>query len=244
MEISMKRQVWGLTDKGLKREGNQDSFLMEDRLGLYIVADGVGGHFGGEVASALAVETVREVVNHPRALEFRPRDVLAQAYEEASHRIYDRALQEPKLNGMGTTMVMSYVRDDKIYIANVGDSRCYLYRKPFLWQITEDHSLVNEQIRLGMMSEEQAKKLIGKNVITRSVGFERDVFPDLLEREISIGDVFIFCSDGLSGMVPDNEICNIMNINSIEKTAAILLQRAIDHGGDDNVTVVVISFQG
>ncbi len=240
----MKRQVWGLTDKGLKREGNQDSFLMEDRLGLYIVADGVGGHFGGEVASALAVETVREVVNHPRALEFRPRDVLAQAYEEASHRIYDRALQEPKLNGMGTTMVMSYVRDDKIYIANVGDSRCYLYRKPFLWQITEDHSLVNEQIRLGMMSEEQAKKLIGKNVITRSVGFERDVFPDLLEREISIGDVFIFCSDGLSGMVPDNEICNIMNINSIEKTAAILLQRAIDHGGDDNVTVVVISFQG
>ena len=239
----MRRQSWGISDKGLKREGNQDSFLVEDRLGLFIVADGVGGHFGGEVASALAVETVREVVNHPKAIEFRPRDVMAQAYEEASHRIFDRALQEPKLNGMGTTMVMSYVRENKIYIANVGDSRCYLYRKPFLWQVTEDHSLINEQIRLGMMSEEQARKLIGKNVITRSVGFERDVFPDLLEREISHGDTFIFCSDGLSGMVPDNEMCNIMNVNNIDKVASILLQKALDHGGDDNVTVVVVQFQ-
>lgn len=239
----MKRQSWGISDKGLKREGNQDSFLIEDRIGLFIVADGVGGHFGGEVASALAVETVREVVSHPKAMDFRARDVLAQAYEEASHRIYDRALQEPKLNGMGTTMVLSYVRDNKLFIANVGDSRCYLWRKPFLWQVTEDHSLINEQIRLGMMTEEQAKKLIGKNVITRSVGFERDVFPDLLEREISSGDTFIFCSDGLSGMVPDNEICTIMNTNSIEKTAPLLIQRALDHGGDDNVTVVIVQFQ-
>jgi protein phosphatase len=239
----MKRKAWGVTDKGLKREGNQDSFLVEDRLGLFIVADGVGGHFGGEVASALAVETVREVVNHPRATEFRPKEVLAQAYEEASHRIYDRALQEPKLNGMGTTMVMSYVRDNSIYIANVGDSRAYLYRRPYLWQVTEDHSLINEQIRLGMMTEEQARKLIGKNVITRSVGFERDVFPDLLEREISSGDTFIFCSDGLSGMVPDNEMCSILNLNTIEKAASLLMQKAIDHGGDDNVTVVVVQFQ-
>jgi protein phosphatase len=239
----MKRKAWGVTDKGLKREGNQDSFLVEDRLGLFIVADGVGGHFGGEVESELAVETVREVVNHPRATEFRPKEVLAQAYEEASHRIYDRALQEPKLNGMGTTMVMSYVRDNSIYIANVGDSRAYLYRRPYLWQVTEDHSLINEQIRLGMMTEEQARKLIGKNVITRSVGFERDVFPDLLEREISSGDTFIFCSDGLSGMVPDNEMCSILNLNTIEKAASLLMQKAIDHGGDDNVTVVVVQFQ-
>ena len=239
----MRRQSWGISDKGLKREGNQDAFLVEDRLGLFIVADGVGGHFGGEVASALAVETVREVVSHPKATEFRPRDVLAQAYEEASHRIYDRATQEPKLNGMGTTMVLAYVRENKIYIANVGDSRAYLYRKPFLWQITEDHSLINEQIRLGMMTEEQARKLIGKNVITRSVGFERDVFPDLLEREISSGDVYLFCSDGLSGMVPDNEICNLLNLNSMEKATAMLIQKALDHGGDDNVTLVTVQFQ-
>ncbi|MEQ1721661.1 MAG: Stp1/IreP family PP2C-type Ser/Thr phosphatase [Pseudobdellovibrio sp.] len=239
----MRIQSWGLSDKGLKREGNQDSFLIDDRLGVFIVADGVGGHFGGEVASALAVETVREVVSHPKALEFKPKEVLVQAYEEASHRIFDRATNEPKFNGMGTTMVMSYVRDSKIYIGNVGDSRCYLYRKPFLWQLTEDHSLINEQIRLGMMTEEQARKVIGKNVITRSVGFERDVFPDLIEREISAGDVYLFCSDGLSGMVPDNEMTSIFNLNPIEKIAGIMIQKALDHGGDDNVTVLVLNCQ-
>jgi serine/threonine protein phosphatase PrpC len=140
-------------------------------------------------------------------------------------------------------MVMSYVRDSKIYIGNVGDSRCYLYRKPFIWQLTEDHSLINEQIRLGMMTEEQARKVIGKNVITRSVGFERDVFPDLIEREISTGDVFLFCSDGLSGMVPDNEMASIFNLNPIEKIASIMIQKALDHGGDDNVTVLVLNCQ-
>lgn len=239
----MRLQSWGISDKGLKREGNQDSFLIDDRLGVFVVADGVGGHFGGEVASALAVETVREVVSHPKAVEFKPKEVLVQAYEEASHRIFDRSTNEPKLNGMGTTMVMSYVRDNKIYIGNVGDSRCYFYRKPFVWQLTEDHSLVNEQIRLGLMTEEQARKVIGKNVITRSVGFERDVFPDLLEREISSGDVFLFCSDGLSGMVSDDEITSIFNANPIEKVVPLMIQRALEHGGDDNVTVLVLHFQ-
>lgn len=239
----MRLQSWGISDKGLKREGNQDSFLIDDRLGVFVVADGVGGHFGGEVASALAVETVREVVSHPKAVEFKPREVLVQAYEEASHRIFDRSTNDPKLNGMGTTMVMSYVRDNRIFIGNVGDSRCYLYRKPYVWQLTEDHSLVNEQIRLGMMSEEQARKVIGKNVITRSVGFERDVFPDILEREISSGDVFLFCSDGLTGMVPDDEMMSIFNSNPVEKIVPIMIQRALEHGGDDNVTVLVLHFQ-
>ena len=217
--------------------------MIDDRLGVFVVADGVGGHFGGEVASAIAVDTVREVVSHPKAVEFKPKEVVVQAYEEASHRIFDRATNDPKLNGMGTTMVMSYVRDNKIYIGNVGDSRCYLYRKPFVWQLTEDHSLVNEQIRLGMMTEEQARKVIGKNVITRSVGFERDVFPDILEREISSGDVFLFCSDGLTGMVPDDEMMSIFNSTPIEKVVPLMIQRAIEHGGDDNVTVLVLHFQ-
>ena len=239
----MRLQSWGISDKGLKREGNQDSFLIDDRLGVFVVADGVGGHFGGEVASALAVETVREVVSHPKAVEFKPKEVLVQAYEEASHRIFDRSTNDPKLNGMGTTMVMSYVRDNKIFIGNVGDSRCYLFRKPYVWQLTEDHSLVNEQIRLGMMTEEQARKVIGKNVITRSVGFERDVFPDILEREISSGDVFLFCSDGLTGMVPDDEMMSIFNANPVEKVVPIMIQRALEHGGDDNVTVLVLHFQ-
>ncbi|MBC7419105.1 MAG: Stp1/IreP family PP2C-type Ser/Thr phosphatase [Bdellovibrio sp.] len=239
----MRFQSWCLTDKGLKREGNQDSFLIDDRLGLFIVADGVGGHFGGEVASALAVETVREVVGHPKATQFKPKEVIYQAYEEASHRIFDRSANEKRLSGMGTTMVMGYVRDSKLFVANVGDSRCYLYRKPYLWQITEDHSLVNEQIRLGMMTEEHARKVVGKNVITRSVGFERDVFPDVLEREVSTGDVFLFCSDGLTGMVTDQDLCTMLNQNAADKVAPMMIDKALAHGGDDNVTVLVLHFQ-
>lgn len=239
----MRFQSWCLTDKGLKREGNQDSFMVDDRVGLFIVADGVGGHFGGEVASALAVETVREVVGHPKAAHFKPKEVIYQAYEEASHRIFDRASQEPRLNGMGTTMVLGYVRESKLFVANVGDSRCYLYRKPYLWQITEDHSLINEQVRLGMMNEEQAKKTVGKNVITRSVGFERDVFPDVLEREVSTGDIFLFCSDGLTGMVTDQDMCSMFNQHAVEKIAPMMIEKALAHGGDDNVTVLVLHFQ-
>ncbi len=239
----MRFQSWCLTDKGKKRESNQDSFLIDDRLGLFIVADGVGGHTGGEVASALAVETVREVVGHPKANQFKPKEVVYQAYEEASHRIFDRATQEVRLNGMGTTMVMGYYRDTKLYVANVGDSRCYLFRKPYIWQVTEDHSLINEQIRLGMMSEEQARKVVGKNVITRSVGFERDVFPDILEREVSSGDTFIFCSDGLSGMVTDNELAALLNHTPIEKVTQVMIEKALHHGGDDNVTALVVQFQ-
>lgn len=238
----MKFQCWCITDKGLKRQANQDSFLIDERLGIFVVADGVGGHMGGEVASALAVETIREVAGHPKAVHFQPKQVLIQALEEASHRIFDRATQEPKLSGMGTTIVMGYVRDSKIYIAHVGDSRCYLYRKPYVWQLTEDHSLVNEQVRLGLLTEDQAKKVIGKNIITRSVGFERDVFPDVIEREISQGDTYIFCSDGLSGMVPDQKISHTLSETPIERSAEVLIQQALAGGGEDNVTVLVLSF--
>lgn len=231
-----------MTDKGLKRQGNQDSFLQDEKLGVFVVADGVGGHMGGEVASALAVETVREVVAHPKAAQFSAKEVLLQAYTEASHRIFDRATVEPKLNGMGTTMVMGYLRDKKLHIANAGDSRCYLYRKPYVWQITEDHSLINEQIRLGLMTEELAKKTIGKNVITRSVGFERDVFPDVCEREILAGDTYLFCSDGLTGMITDQKMCQIFNENSMENTTKLFIENALANGGDDNVTVLVLSF--
>jgi serine/threonine protein phosphatase PrpC len=238
----MRFQAWCLTDKGLKRQGNQDSFLVDEKLGIFVVADGVGGHMGGEVASALAVETVREVLSHPKANQFSAKDVLMQAYTESSHRIFDRATQEPRLNGMGTTMVMGYFREGKLYIGNVGDSRCYLYRRPYVWQITEDHSLINEQIRLGLLSEEQAQKTIGKNVITRSVGFERDVFPDICEREVSEGDTFLLCSDGLTGMITDEKMSQIFNENPMDKTPPLFIQNALSNGGDDNVTVLVLSF--
>lgn len=240
----MKIQAWFLTDKGLRRDSNQDSCLVNKEKGFFVVADGMGGHSGGEVASSIAVNTVKELLSDPEAMERSPREVLIRTYETASNRIFDRAANEnPELAGMGTTMVMAYLRGNSLYVANVGDSRCYLFKKPNLWQITEDHSLINEQIRAGIISEEQALQMSGRNVITRSVGYERDVHPDVIERQLYPGETFILCSDGLSGMVPDERISEIMNTSPVEKAAALCVEQALANGGDDNVTVLVLHIQ-
>ena len=239
----MKIEAWSATDKGLRRDSNQDSFIANLDLGLFIVADGMGGHSGGEVASSLAVETCREIMTEPDAAKRSPREILQKAYEEASHRIYDKAANEnPELVGMGTTMVMAYIRKNYLYIANVGDSRCYLYRKPYLWQVTEDHSLINEQVRAGVLSEDTASSLVGRNVITRSVGYEREVNPDIFEREIIAGETFLLCSDGLSSLVEDEKISEILNQTPPKEVAQACVQKALAHGGDDNVTVIVLHF--
>ena len=237
----MKFNSWYLTDKGLRRESNQDSCLINKDLGLFIVADGMGGHSGGEVASSMAVETVEEIALQPEAQKKSPRELILQFYEEASRRIFDKAATErPELAGMGTTMVMSYLRGKHMYVGNVGDSRCYLFKKPHLWQITEDHSLINEQLRAGVMSEEQVHQFVGRNVITRSVGYERDVYPDIIDREVAPGEIFLLCSDGLSGLVSDQRISEILNENTPDKVVKACVEQALANGGDDNVTVMVI----
>ncbi|HEX7674268.1 MAG TPA: Stp1/IreP family PP2C-type Ser/Thr phosphatase [Bdellovibrio sp.] len=239
----MKFDSWYLTDKGLRRDSNQDSCLINRELGLFIVADGMGGHSGGEVASSMAVETVEELMLQPNAMKKSPRELLQLSYEEASKRIFDLAANErPELAGMGTTMVMAHLRGKHLYVGNVGDSRCYLFKKPYLWQITEDHSLINEQLRAGVMSEEQVMQFVGRNVITRSVGYERDVYPDIIEREISPGEIFLMCSDGLSGLVPDQRISEILNQNTPDKAVKACVEQALANGGDDNVTVMLLHF--
>ena len=224
----MKLNVWCHTDRGLRRESNQDSFLVNEKLGLFIVADGMGGHSGGEVASALAVQSAEKFVadNHDKIQNSR--ELLARAYVESSLKIYDKAAQDsPELAGMGTTMVLLYAAGDSIYIANVGDSRAYLYRRPHLWQITEDHSLVYEQLRAGMINEDQVKSFVGKNVITRSVGYERNVDVDVYERPVQNGDCFLLCSDGLSGLVDDHIIEEILTEKSEEVVSVpVLVPRA------------------
>jgi len=170
-----------------------------------------------------------------------PREKLMKAYIEASHRIFDMAQNEkPELMGMGTTMVMAYIQENKIYIANIGDSRCYLFKKPHLWQLTEDHSLINEQIRAGMLNDEQIKNFVGKNVITRSVGYEREVFPDVIERELVVGEKYLLCSDGLSGLVEDEDIEKILNKKDSAQATRLCVEQALANGGDDNVTVLVL----
>lgn len=240
----MTLQVWCQTDVGLRRERNEDSFLFDEELGLYMVADGMGGHRGGEVASKMAVETIREVVQrafHDPGRRTNPRLLLGQAYEEASHRIYDTS-QQPgsELQGMGTTLVTALFREDTLYIANVGDSRAYLFTEGRLWQITEDHSLLNEQLRAGLISERDLSRFTARNVITRSVGFEREVQVDLIERQIQPGELILICSDGLSGMVEDERIAEMCQSCSPEELVSACVNEAKLNGGDDNVTVMVL----
>ena len=240
----MQFDVWAQTDVGLRREINQDSILVDHELGLFIVADGMGGHRGGEVASALAIETVKRVIRAEGSVRNKkivPRELISFAYREASARIHHKSTYEsPELMGMGTTMVGIYSYGSKVYIANVGDSRAYLFRKPHIWQLTEDHSLVNEQIRAGVIKEEDSENIQGRNVITRSVGFEREVQVDVLEREVSAGDHFLLCSDGLSSLVKSTEILSICNGSPIEEVVPRCIEAAKAAGGDDNVSVILV----
>ncbi len=238
----MKFEVIALTDVGLKREINQDSVLVDHDLGLFVVADGMGGHRGGEVASALAVETVQSYIReHKEASQREPRKLFIEAYREASARIHHKSTYEsPELMGMGTTMVGVLCVENKIYIANVGDSRAYLFRNPLLWQLTEDHSLVNEQVRAGVIHEEEAGSMVGRNVITRSVGFEREVSADLIERTIEKNEIYLLCSDGLTGMVSNDRIVEICRKGSLKEIGQKLITEAKRAGGDDNITVILI----
>jgi serine/threonine protein phosphatase PrpC len=237
----MKCVQWSVTDRGLKRNSNQDSILVNADLGIYVLADGMGGHTGGEIASQMAVEVVQDIFKDISLLSRSPRERIEIAYKEACRKVYEKAtVISPELSGMGTTMVMAYVAGKNIYIGNVGDSRCYLFRKPFVWQMTEDHSLINEQIRQGHLTEDQAKVYIGKNVITRSVGYERNVDVDIIEREMNVGEIYLLCSDGLSGLVSDDMVGEILSENPPEKAIDLCLKSALFNGGDDNVSIILL----
>lgn len=239
----MNFEIWGQTDVGLKRENNQDSILVDQDLNLFIVADGMGGHRGGEVASAMAVETVQEIIEEKlqSGAKIYPKDLIKLAFKESSQRIYLKSTKDsPELMGMGTTMVLGFAHAEKLYIGNVGDSRAYLFKDDHLWQLTEDHSLVNEQIRAGIIDENNPETMVGRNVITRSVGFEQEVVVDIVERDVIPGEVYILCSDGLTGLVSDDKITQICTQYPVPELAYRLVQEAKSSGGDDNVSVIVV----
>lgn len=239
----MRVAAFGITDVGLKRSKNEDNLLVDEDMGLFIVADGMGGHKGGDMASRLAVEAMADVVrNHREEHTFlSPRAMLEEAYTEASSRIYAESQANNKmLQGMGTTLVSAYIHENEIFVANVGDSRAYYFNSRYMWQMTEDHSLVNEHIRAGLLKDSEAKDFQAKNIITRSVGFEREVRCDVIRKKLSVGDHFLLCSDGLSGLIDDEEIHEICRTNSMDKAAEICVEKAKENGGDDNITVVII----
>ncbi len=238
----MRFEVWAQTDVGLKREINQDAILVDHDLNLFIVADGMGGHKGGEVASAMAVEAVQDsIAKRKSEIMLSPRKVLQEAFREASSRIHHKStFESPELMGMGTTMVLMWEYKNKMYIGNVGDSRAYIWQFPNLWQVTEDHSLINEQVRAGVISEDEAPHVMGRNVITRSVGFERDVAVDVYEREPQPGDVYLLCSDGLCGLVTPPKLQALLAATKTEDMVTACINAAKLAGGDDNISAIVI----
>lgn len=238
----MELDVWGQTDVGLKRDINQDSILVDAKHSLFIVADGMGGHRGGEVASALAIETVHELIEDQFSKGqgiVSPRDTIKKVYFEATRKIFLKSTREsPELMGMGTTMVLALAVGNKLYFGNVGDSRAYMYKDNNLWQVTEDHSLVNEQIRAGILNPSNGDILSSRNVITRSVGFEESVVVDIVEREVSPGELFLLCSDGLSSLVSNEKISELCRSSSMQTIVQDCIDEAKKAGGDDNISVI------
>ena len=228
---------------------------MDEALGLFIVADGMGGHAGGGTASRLAVDTIRESVNAarerepelfgaPAGVDESPLpDVLREAVEAACARIFETAQGVPELAGMGTTVTAALVDTHTAFVAHVGDSRCYLLREGRIYQVSEDHSLVNEQLKAGAISEDEARHSRFRNIITRSVGFEQQVQVDLMGVELQADDVLLICCDGLSNLVDDAEILHVVEETPLEETPRRLIELANERGGDDNITVVVIRVQ-
>ncbi len=245
----MKLVCAGMTDVGIAREHNEDDFyLSEGDEALCIVADGMGGHRSGEVASALAikamVEYYRESMAHydePPEPENSPEQVrLTRAVLNANGAVFSAASANESYHGMGTTIVSGFFTDRGVYLAHIGDSRCYRLREGNLEQRTEDHSLANEYVRMGILSAEDVEYFPYKNVITRACGLTDDVEVDIHFEELQSKDLFLFCSDGLSDMVPDSEIVSIMRANTnLDDMCRELVERANANGGADNITVVL-----
>jgi protein phosphatase len=245
-------EIAGKTDPGKVRERNEDSIGLDPELGLYVVADGMGGHNSGEVASGLATEMIlkfgqdilggdKEVIppGSDETLSVRARQVV-HCVKSANEIIYGKSKAFAKNNGMGTTVVVVLGDSKSITVGHVGDSRLYRLRANKLEQITEDHSLVMDQVKSGLLTKEQADKSNLQNILTRALGTEPEVAVDVQDVPVEPGDIFCICSDGLTKMVSDKELAEVLAeysspIEAVDK----LIQMSNDGGGVDNVTVVV-----
>ncbi len=237
-------KVFSATDVGKIRSMNQDFiFTSEDPVGnlpnLFVVADGMGGHNAGDFASnygvSVMVETIRKDTN------FNPVKIIRNGIAAANKEVLRTALEDPSMAGMGTTMVVASVVGEYLYVANVGDSRLYLI-KDEIKQITQDHSLIAEMVRLGELNPEEARNHPDKNIITRAVGTEENVEMDFFDLKLEPGQWFVMCSDGLSNMVEDSEILRIVGETSKEgkDPTAALIEEANKNGGKDNIAVIAV----
>ncbi len=248
--MALTLEVAGRSDVGRVRASNEDSFGYDERLGIFVVCDGMGGHAAGEVASQIAVETVLSYFrSHQPSLD---KDLylddaplgarlLAEAVKKANDAILGYAEEHKNTSGMGTTLVAARFADGVFSIANVGDSRIYLFREGQLLQLTEDHSLVMEQVRRGMITLEQAKRSSAQNIITRALGTDESTLPDLGEFPAQGGDMLLLTTDGVLRHVDDDELRNILlQLPSLQIACDMLIEAANEAGGEDNSTCVLI----
>ena len=251
--MRMEIKAYGLTHVGRQRQHNEDSYLVADEAKLFLVADGMGGHAAGEIASRIAVDSISEFILHtkeddgtwPHAYDEhfkRSTNRLMAAVRLANTRVLEAMRKDARLRGMGTTVVACLADGETMSVAHVGDSRAYMIRNNQLQRITNDHSWVFEQVQAGMLTEAEAEKHPLRNVITRALGGALQVTPDASEIEVKEGDVFLLCSDGLTGMVPEDEILKVVTQSNgdLEKACQKLIEEANERGGLDNVTAILV----
>ncbi len=245
----MKIRCAGKTDPGRKRGNNEDSFFADEESGLFVVADGVGGSAGGEVASRIAVETLAAVL--PGLLADQERTVsadaagsglaaLREAAGQANRAIRVEQSRRPETAAMATTLTGLLVRNGRACLVHVGDSRAYLLRAKELQQLSADHTLVADSVRSGLLTLEESRRSPYRHVISRALGIEDEIVPDTAAQPVLPGDTFLLCTDGLTDMLPDGEIAAILGAYDPDDAVRELIAEANRAGGDDNITTVVV----
>ena len=256
MSLQNSLEMTTATHTGMVRSHNEDSVNVETDIGLAVLADGMGGYNAGEVASGIATALIasetREALKRLSPRETDPESgepaafgLLHGVVAKANDSIYQSANSQPQYAGMGTTLVVGLFCDNKVVVAHIGDSRCYRLRDSKLEQITRDHSLLQEQIDSGLLTREAARRSQNKNLVTRALGIEPSVVPEIHEYDARPGDVYLLCSDGLNDMVEDEDI--ELTVNSLSANlplaASQLVQMANDAGGRDNISVVLVKIK-
>ncbi len=253
MDLHNVLEIVRLTDIGRRRDHNEDTIASDDSIGFVVLADGMGGYNAGEVASEIAVLSITAELKET-LLNQRPGQVnrllhkqaeaqlILDAVKNANTAIYNISQSQPQCAGMGTTLVVGLFTNNKLLVGHIGDSRMYRLRNQVLTQITEDHSLLQEQIKSGLISAEQAKFSANKNLVTRALGVDPEVDLELNEYDVNVGDIYLLCSDGLSDLVDDDVIQTTLNrlSSSLLEAAQALVQMANENGGKDNISVILV----
>ncbi|MBO8158513.1 Stp1/IreP family PP2C-type Ser/Thr phosphatase [Thermosyntropha sp.] len=231
----------GISDQGLVRHRNEDNYLIKESQGLFVVCDGMGGHKGGHIASNLAVQIIADETENLDTKQII--DLIDQIIKKANSRIWEIGQNDPECYEMGTTITACVIDQNKLHIWHVGDSRLYIIRNNEIKQITRDHTLAEQMIADGLFKDGESSNTLFSHILTRALGISEEIEVDHYTEEISCNDIILICTDGLSNMLKDEEILAIIITsadNCIEKTARELLNKALENGGYDNITLILI----